>query len=138
MQYKFDNDVNITMLDVGQGDCILLSGPDNKKILFDGGSTDVKNVGKYRIYKYIRYCGIKHLDYISISHTDKDHYSGISELIDMTDNTFSIGKIYFSAIVNKNDEGYLSLVNKAEMKNIDILQTRQHCFQKKWINIILI
>lgn len=120
MQYKFDNDVNITMLDVGQGDCILLSGPDNKKILFDGGSTDVKNVGKYRIYKYIRYCGIKHLDYISISHTDKDHYSGISELIDMTDNTFSIGKIYFSAIVNKNDEGYLSLVNKAEMKNIDI------------------
>ena len=27
---------------------------------------------------------------------------------------------------------------RSEMKNIDILQTRQHCFQKKWINIILI
>lgn len=39
----------VTVIDVGQGDGILLRGPKNGTYLIDGGSSDVKEVGKYRI-----------------------------------------------------------------------------------------
>ena len=39
----------VTMLDVGQGDCICVEGPEHKTYLIDGGSSDTKKVGRYQI-----------------------------------------------------------------------------------------
>mgnify|MGYP000747845870 FL=1 len=54
----------VTVIDVGQGDGILLRGPKNGTYLIDGGSSDVKEVGKYRIEPFLKSQGIGTLDYV--------------------------------------------------------------------------
>lgn len=75
------NRIQITVLDVGQGDGIFMRGPDGVTYLIDGGSSDVKNVGQYRIEPYLLSQGVDRLDYVFVSHGDSDHISGIEELL---------------------------------------------------------
>ena len=48
------NELQITMLDVGQGDAVYIRGPEGGTYFIDGGSSDVKEVGKYRIESYLK------------------------------------------------------------------------------------
>ena len=73
--------ITITMLDVGQGDGLVIRGPEGKTYFMDGGSSDVKKVGEYRIEPYLLSQGIGSLDYVFASHGDQDHISGIKELV---------------------------------------------------------
>jgi competence protein ComEC len=72
----------VTFLDVGQGDCIVIHSPAGHTYMIDGGSTDVSNVGQYRILPYLKSQGISSLDYVMITHFDEDHYNGIEELME--------------------------------------------------------
>ena len=85
--------VQITMLDVGQGDGIFIRGPEGTTYLIDGGSSDVKKVGQYRIESFLKSQGVGKLDYVFISHGDGDHSSGISEMIERMDIGVSIETI---------------------------------------------
>ncbi|SHO51263.1 DNA internalization-related competence protein ComEC/Rec2 [Anaerocolumna xylanovorans] len=76
-----ENNLEVTFLDVGQGDGIFLKLPDNTTILVDGGSSDVKNLGKYRLEPFLKFQGINEIDYAIVTHGDSDHYSGILELM---------------------------------------------------------
>ena len=73
--------ITITMLDVGQGDGLVIRGPEGKTYFMDGGSSDVKKVGEYRIEPYLLSQGIGSLDYVFASHGGQDHISGIKELV---------------------------------------------------------
>lgn len=73
--------LEITFLDVGQGDGIVINLPDGKLVCIDGGSSDVSDVGRYRIEPYLSYKGIKHVDYWVITHPDSDHCSGVWEIL---------------------------------------------------------
>lgn len=73
--------VMAAVLDVGQGDGIFIQGPEGTSYFIDGGSTTVKNVGKYRIEPFLKSKGISHLDYVLISHGDRDHFNGIEEML---------------------------------------------------------
>ena len=57
IQLRYDTgcSMKISMLDVGQGDSIVLQTSDGFNALFDGGSTSKKNIGRYRIYTYLKY-----------------------------------------------------------------------------------
>ena len=79
--YRPEKGLQVTMLDVGQGDCIFLKGEKGDTYLIDGGSTDIKEAGKYRIEPYLKYQGVKELDYVFVTHGDADHYSGILEML---------------------------------------------------------
>ena len=71
---------SLTMLDVGQGDCLVLqSGA--QTFLVDGGSTNIAEVGKYRIIPYLKSRGIRRIDGIFLTHGDGDHISGIEEML---------------------------------------------------------
>ncbi len=74
-------DLRITMIDVGQGDSIFISGPSEGTYLIDGGSTDISSVGKYRIESFLLSQGVSKIDYVFISHGDADHYNGIAEMM---------------------------------------------------------
>lgn len=72
----------VTMLDVGQGDSIFLRSADGTAYLMDGGSSDVKQVGQYRIEPFLKSEGAGTLDYVFVSHGDSDHLCGIKEMIE--------------------------------------------------------
>ncbi len=72
----------ITMLDIGQGDCILVHTAEGKNILIDGGSTSEKNIYSYVLKPALYYYGISKLDMVVVSHMDEDHISGIRELLE--------------------------------------------------------
>lgn len=73
--------LQISILDVGQGDAICIRAPDGTTILVDGGSSSKKNVGTKSLLPWLKYQGIKTVDYIFLSHMDEDHISGIEELM---------------------------------------------------------
>ena len=79
--YRPKGNVQIAMLDVGQGDSIYIQGPEGKDYLIDGGSSDVKKVGKNRIEPYLKSKGVGSLDYVFVTHGDTDHYNGIEEML---------------------------------------------------------
>lgn len=70
----------MTFLDVGQGDGIVITAGDFN-ILIDGGSTDIKDLGKYRLEPYLKSRGISKIDYAFVSHGDMDHISGLVYLM---------------------------------------------------------
>ena len=53
LHYNINSDMKIAMLDVGQGDSIVMHTKEGMNVLFDGGSTSKKNVGRYTIYTYL-------------------------------------------------------------------------------------
>ena len=73
---------SLTALDVGQGDCIAVQ-TGKTVLLSDGGSTNVQEVGKYRILPYLESKGISYVSICCISHNDADHMNGIEELLRM-------------------------------------------------------
>lgn len=72
--------LEIVMLNIGQGDCFFLRGPDGTTGLIDGGSSSVDQVGRYRLEPFLKSQGVGSLDYVWVSHGDIDHISGIEEL----------------------------------------------------------
>lgn len=77
-----DKKLHITMLDVGQGDAIFIRNGSGGTYLVDGGSQDVNRAGSCRITPYLLSIGVDTLDYAIVTHTDKDHVSGLMELIE--------------------------------------------------------
>ena len=71
----------ITMLDVGQGESILVRLPGRKAMLIDGGSESREDVFEKVIHPAFSYYGISGLDYVLITHMDEDHISGIRQML---------------------------------------------------------
>ena len=88
---------SITCLDVGQGDGIVVRTPEGNCFLVDGGSTNKSGTGQYQILPYLKNQGISRVDGILVSHTDKDHISGVEEILELTAqklNSVEIGCLY--------------------------------------------
>lgn len=78
---RFDNGFAMTMLDVGQGDCICVHTSQGQNYLFDAGSSSRSSVGEYVLIPYLKYQGIHTIDGIFVSHSDMDHVNAIRELL---------------------------------------------------------
>ncbi|MEG1146267.1 MAG: DNA internalization-related competence protein ComEC/Rec2 [Bacilli bacterium] len=78
----FNNNPILTMIDVGQGDSFLLELPKYQgNILIDTGGSDYTDINKYTLTPFLKSRGIKKLDYLILSHGDKDHVGAGIELI---------------------------------------------------------
>lgn len=106
----------ITMLDVGQGDCIFIKSEDGATFLMDGGSSDVSKVGTYRIIPFLKSKGVREITYAFVSHPDSDHYNGILECLEKSpENGISIKYLAVSHLAFKGqDEAYEKLFRAAE------------------------
>ena len=76
------DDLEIRNVDVGQGDCAVIFGEDVPVFMIDGGSSDVKQVGKYRIVPVLKANRISSVDYCFLTHMDNDHVNGVLEMIE--------------------------------------------------------
>jgi len=80
----------LTLLDVGQGDSILLELPQGEVWLVDGGgfAGGDGRVGRRVLLPELRRRGIDRIDRLLISHADSDHYEGLFALqgnVDITE-----------------------------------------------------
>ncbi|MBQ8821688.1 MAG: DNA internalization-related competence protein ComEC/Rec2 [Lachnospiraceae bacterium] len=73
--------LRMVLLDVGQGDGILLQTKWGN-ILMDGGSSSKSDVGKYQIAPCLSYYGVDYLDAVVITHPDSDHMNGLEGLLE--------------------------------------------------------
>ncbi len=79
--------LEVSMLDVGQGDSIAVQYS-GKTWLVDGGGWTGKeegNTGKYVLLPYLRAEGCNSLEGVFVTHSDFDHIYGIIELLDYMD-----------------------------------------------------
>ena len=72
----------INLIDVGQGDSILIVTPKNKKILIDGGGNENYDIGANVLIPYLLNKRIKQIDYLIISHFDTDHVGGTLRVLE--------------------------------------------------------
>lgn len=115
----------ITFIDVGQGDGILIHGDNGMKVMVDGGSTSEKQVAKNCIVPYLKAEGIGTIDYSIITHTDKDHISGILEILENNNSNRIRIKNLVMPDINMKDDTYNELIEKAKLKKINVLYIKK-------------
>lgn len=71
----------ITMLDVGQGECICVETAAHHIYLLDAGSTSKSRTGQYQIVPFLKYSGVRRIQGIFISHWDEDHVNGLEDVL---------------------------------------------------------
>lgn len=108
------------ILDVGQGDGIFMKSPEGGTYLVDGGSSDVKKAGQYRIEPFLKSQGVGELDYVLISHGDSDHMNGVEELIERQDIGVKIGTLVLP-VQEVWDEALERVAEKAKEYGIHVV-----------------
>ncbi len=86
--------LEIYIIDVGQGDGILIRTPDDRHVMIDGGykrtsQPSGKNAADFVDWKFAkdyRQTQIR-LDAMIVSHCDADHYGGLADLLDVAQNS---------------------------------------------------
>ncbi len=73
-----EGELRIHFLDVGQGDSTLIELPDGKIMLIDGGNGS-RNINM-NILRYLNALDIEVIDYLVVTHADRDHCGGIEEI----------------------------------------------------------
>lgn len=78
-------ELRVTILDVGEGDCIVVEGP-RRNLLIDGGSYSTeeqeRDVGHRVILPYLLCRGITRLDAVVVTHPHEDHVSGLPSVLE--------------------------------------------------------
>lgn len=115
--FRPEEKLRIIMLDVGQGQCIMIKTPKGHTILLDGGSSSEKSVGRYVMLPALKYFGSAYIDNVMVSHTDKDHISGLEELLEMK---YPIKNLILPALKSP-DEKYSELIQKAGENGTNVL-----------------
>jgi len=77
--------LRVTVLDVGQGLCVLIQEPNGHAALIDGGSLEGANradIGASVIVPALRDLGVERLDTVILTHPDASHCNGLKRVLD--------------------------------------------------------
>jgi competence protein ComEC len=97
-----DGDLHVTVMDVGQGDAVLVTLPDGTTLMVDTGGVSLQgefDIGDRVLGPALRARGIARLDYLAISHGDPDHIGGALSLA----RDFSPREIWYGTYVNHHE-----------------------------------
>ena len=119
---RFQSGLQITVLDVGQGDGIYLADDKGGHYLIDGGSSDKNDVGTYQILPFLKEEGVDVLDAVFVTHMDSDHYNGIHMLVEeMDSNGIVISRLILPDVAKDNkSDAYRELVQLAAKQGISV------------------
>jgi competence protein ComEC len=78
-QRYFNPDLKITFLSVGEGDAAVVRFPGSRVMLIDGGGSFFSSFdpGERIVAPYLWSKRIMHVDYVALSHPDRDHFGGL-------------------------------------------------------------
>ena len=120
MIYPRKSELEIIFLDVGQGDAIYIASEDGTTCFIDGGSSDINEVGTYRILPFLKAHGVKEIDYWFVSHADADHMSGLLEVMETG---YEIQHLVISEKMPE-DENQEELLLLAEKQGISVIHMK--------------
>lgn len=113
---RLDSSATVSVLDVGQGDSIVIRTPSGKHILIDGGGTysfrkpgeewkdrsDPFEVGRKVVVPLLMKRGIRQIDLLVVSHLDGDHIRGLEAVIE----NIPVRRIWWNGTVKAADDAY--------------------------------
>lgn len=73
--------MRLTLLDVGQGDAMLLTMPGGQRVMVDAGGAGGMDIGDRVVAPSLRAHGARGLDYLVVTHADLDHLAGGAVLV---------------------------------------------------------
>lgn len=114
--YQKNNNLEVSFIDVGQGDAIFIKTPEKHQIFIDFGSGQ----GINDLNKKIPWWN-KKIDLIIITHPHDDHIIGLIQII----KNYKIKNIMYTGIVY-DSPAYLELLEKIEKKNIPLLVPQEN------------
>ena len=122
LTWRFRPELQVTFLDVGQGDCIFLQTENGDSYLTDGGSSSVSKVGKYRMIPFLKYQGASQIKAVFVSHADSDHCNGIAELLEQAElEGIRVENLVLTDLTDEcRSEGYEELVELAGQNGITV------------------
>lgn len=148
----FNKNLIVTMLDVGQGDSLMIAFPNNKgNILIDTGGIVNFTKTNYEIststiIPYLKSIGIKKINYLVLTHGDYDH---MGEAINFVNN-FKVEQVVFNCgefndlekelikVLNQKKIKYYSCVKELNIDNnkLYFLQTKKYDNENDNSNVI--
>ncbi|WP_367142660.1 ComEC/Rec2 family competence protein [Desulfosporosinus sp.] len=76
------HDLEVVMIDVGQGDAILIRTPEDHAVLIDAGPrSETFDAGERIVLPYLLHTGIGQLDALLITHEHDDHIGGVRSVL---------------------------------------------------------
>ena len=122
---KSDEDLlQITTIDVGQGNSTLIQTPEGENILVDGGGfSDISSfdTGRYIIAPFLWKKRIKIIDYVILTHPEADHLNGLIFILD----NFGVKTLIKNSDV-RDTHAYNTMVRICKKRNIKIFNPLDH------------
>jgi competence protein ComEC len=77
--------LKVQIVDVGQGDCLLIESPEGKRMLIDAGAMGRKN----RLLEFLKTNGVTELEQVLVSHSHADHLGKMQKVLE----TLKVGRV---------------------------------------------
>jgi len=108
----------VTCLDVGHGSAMYIQFPNGKNILYDVGSWQNYDAGKYIVSPFLWDRHIKKIDLLIISHEHEDHWNGLCSVIER----FNVKSVYVQPYLKESMSGkrLCSLLEKHNIHTIPL------------------
>ncbi len=119
-QRFFNENLQITILDVGQGSSSLVEGPKGTNILVDGGGfsySSTFDTGRHIVAPFLWNKKIATLDAVILTHPEKDHMNGLVYIIE----NFNVKKLIKNSDTRKK-RSYVDLIETCLEKNVPIVE----------------
>lgn len=109
-----NNNLQISVIDVGQGDSIFIKSPTGKTMLIDGGAKARNfDAGKKRVIPFLHKQGINRLDYVVLTHPHNDHVGGLPAVL----REMPVGEVIDSGQVTTT-KAYMDFLKLIDQKKI--------------------
>lgn len=95
-QPTLEGTLEMTVIDIGQGDCIFLQFPDGQTMIMDAGS-EFGSTNEYdQLTAHLTLRGIDSLDYVFITHSDYDHIRYMQDIFE----DYEVKNIYMPRVAD--------------------------------------
>ena len=108
--YVTGDTLQMTVLDIGQGDCIYIAFPDGKNMVMDIGSERGSTSPWEHANAFLQERKVKQIDYLFITHGDYDHIRDAKKLLD----NYEIKSLYMPLDKAQDSITWLKLLEAAE------------------------
>ena len=119
MQKTIKPNLNITIIDVGQGSSALIQTPEGRCILVDGGGfsdSSSFDTGRFIIAPFLWQKRIRSIDTVILTHPESDHLNGLVFILQ----NFDVHTLIKNTDIRKS-RNYAMLIKTCRDRNINIL-----------------